>query len=92
MAWTDEARRAAALKRRKGAKAKSSVTYSDTSYQWAHGKKPRGEGSWAFDVKGSTAKKTVFFKGTYTAAKKQAIDMGKRLRTKYKSVTIKLGS
>lgn len=47
---------------------------STSKYEWTHGRKPRGRGSWAFiivDTSSETEVATIFSPGsmTYTAAK-----------------------
>lgn len=52
------------------------VEVSTTSYVFAHGKEPRGQGGWAFfGVRnGQRVEEPVFFDGTFTEARKQAIE------------------
>ena len=60
----------------------SKVQFSTTLYQCAHGKAPRGFGSWAFslgqdydladELAGDGQPRVLWFTGTYTAARKQA--------------------
>lgn len=52
-------------------------------YEWAYGKKPRGDGMWAFGD--SKHEKIEFFNGTYSEAKAKAIKWAKmnNMRTIY---------
>jgi hypothetical protein len=45
------------------------VDYSN--YLWAHGKSPRGNGSWAFFL--GDENKPRFYQGSFTETKKQAV-------------------
>ena len=59
------------------------IAFSTTEYEFAHGKKPRGEGRWAFEFLAIRALPAggvgyawgapVFFGGTFAAAKKAAL-------------------
>lgn len=44
-------------------------------YLLSHGSKPKGTGSWAFQLEGSPD--PVWFKGTYTQAKSEAVKMAR---------------
>lgn len=49
------------------------VSYSTSQYEFAHGKKPRGSGYWAFFFDGERNSDTAFwFNGPYGAAKEAA--------------------
>lgn len=49
------------------------VTFSTAAYEFAHGKKPRGYGYWAFFFDGKTdIKDAQFFVGTFKEAKEMA--------------------
>jgi hypothetical protein len=51
----------------------SSVTVNDSGFVFAHGRKPRGRGGWAFAFERSADCTTVtWFNGTFTKAAKQA--------------------
>jgi len=46
------------------------ITVDDSQWSYSNdGKKPKGDGNWAFDIDG----KTVFIKGKYSQAKKNAM-------------------
>jgi len=83
MAWSDEARRAAAEARRLHAK-KGPVTYSDRAF----GEFPtpnRGYGVWAFELKADSKRKghTLFTRMmNYSAAKKIAVSTARRVAGK----------
>lgn len=51
------------------------VTVSTTQYQMAHGKHPRGDGSWAFFF--GNGKVCEWFNGPYGKAKVQAVAYAK---------------
>lgn len=57
------------------------MTIDTTEYEFSHGKKPRGTGSWAFMFRRNGAWTTEFAPGqlTYSAAKAWAKQNGKRL-------------
>lgn len=69
---------------------------STRGYVNAHGKTPRGQGSWAFNIdddSSNTTVETVFFTGTYAQAKKQAIQYVKdnyaaEINTGYLSISV----
>lgn len=65
----------------------TTVRFSTTEFEFAHGKKPRGTGGWAFCFKGQT----VFFQGTFTEAKVQAAAWVKT-QTIERFVTVVVGS
>jgi hypothetical protein len=54
------------------------VEFSTTAYEFAHGRKPRGRGSWAFGLRGADLRggaelgELVWFSGTYSEAKRAA--------------------
>lgn len=50
---------------------KNQVTVSTAHYQRAAGKQPRGKGNWAFSI----GESIIFFNGSYTEAKKKAIEL-----------------
>ena len=43
-----------------------------SAYEFAHGKKPRGSGRWAFKIAGQGDSEAQFFSGTFSDAKKLA--------------------
>jgi hypothetical protein len=47
-------------------------------YEWTHGKKPRGNGTWMFDIDG----KQFEHKGTYSEAEKAAKAEAKKTNAK----------
>lgn len=49
----------------------TTVQFSTTQYVFAHGREPRGTGSWAFRPWGSREPWT-FFEGSYSEARRQA--------------------
>jgi len=51
------------------------ITVNTSSYEFAHGKKPRGYGSWVFEFAGGFA----HIQGTYAEAKQQAKAKAHRL-------------
>lgn len=52
------------------------ATVNTSSYEFAHGKKPRGDGQWAFTIKCDTH----WFCGTYSEAKRKAIKKATELK------------
>jgi len=65
---------------------KSAVRVYTEQYEFSHGKKPRGDGRWAFYFDGETDPR--FFDGTYTEARDQA-----KSYAAFKGVTqVKVGS
>jgi hypothetical protein len=54
-------------------------TFSSTQYEFAHGKKPRGFGAWAFffDRNADDVENAKFFTGSFGDAKKQAMDFAR---------------
>ena len=44
------------------------VIVSTSAFEFAHGRAPRGEGRWAFELAGEV----LFFEGTFTAARRAA--------------------
>ena len=58
----------------------------DTStYEWNHGKMPRGYGQWVFSL-GLHSEKIVCFSGKYGEAKKKAIQSARKLGLMYVTV------
>ena len=51
------------------------ITISTAQYEWAYGKKPRGNGTWFFFNSDETW--SYFFWGSYTDARKAARAMAK---------------
>lgn len=59
------------------------IAFSTTAYEFAHGRKPRGEGRWAFEFLairalprggvGMVWGAPVFFSGTFAVAKREAM-------------------
>lgn len=49
---------------------KPSVRFNETPYRFAHGKAPRGRGSWAFSTR--LAPEPFWVQGTYSEARKKA--------------------
>ena len=59
---------------------KNQVRVSTTSFRFAHGHSPRGEGGWAFDFNGRG--QTEFApRGTFAEAKKWAVNRAVELGT-----------
>ncbi len=58
------------------------MRFSTTRFEWAHGRKPRGFGGWAFDFFGDRGEQLgeTFFAspGSFTHAKAEAKAEGKR--------------
>ena len=56
------------------------IDFSTDEYEFAHGKKPRGEGMWAFffDRRRRPDADPVFFNGKYGDTKRQAIEHAKK--------------
>lgn len=50
---------------------RSSVSVSTSAYQFAHGRAPRGDGSWAFYFAGESEPR--WFQGSYSAARAEAV-------------------
>lgn len=48
-------------------------------FEFAHGRKPRGTGSWAFSMHGNGSSTTQFFGGSFTDAKKEAVRVARSL-------------
>ena len=55
------------------------VTVSTKEFEWAHGRKPRGTGNWAFHFKNDDGKTvhTEFWFGQFTFARRCAVDTAK---------------
>jgi len=51
---------------------KMKFDFLTSTYEFAHGKSPRGYGSWAFKIAGQSDSEGQFFSGTFSAAKKLA--------------------
>jgi hypothetical protein len=48
-------------------------------YEFNHGRRPRGEGSWAFEFRGGRfPNKQVFVNGFYRDAKREAVEQATR--------------
>jgi hypothetical protein len=43
-------------------------------YEFTHGRRPRGEGCWAFELRAGDRKRQIFIDATYAEAKKQALE------------------
>ena len=57
------------------------MNVSTATFEFAHGRKPRGTGSWAFYFDGDDSLDAMFWAspyGTYSAAKRQAVAEAKR--------------
>ena len=52
--------------------ATSSVEVNTSAYEFAHGRKPRGTGGWAFIQGGDGDAEVFWFFGSYTEAKRAA--------------------
>jgi len=51
------------------------MTFTTTKYEFAHGRKPKGRGNWAFEILGTDGVKrgdTFWANDTYAGARKQA--------------------
>lgn len=56
------------------------VSISTAQYERAHGRKPRGRGSWAFFFDGDESIDSAFWvSGMYVEARRQAIQEARRL-------------
>ena len=50
------------------------VTVNNSAFVFAHGRSPRGQGSWAFGRERNTrVEECVWFNGTFAEARKQAV-------------------
>ena len=43
-------------------------------YEFIHGRRPRGEGYWAFELRAGDRKRHIFINATYAEARKQALE------------------
>ena len=43
-------------------------------YEFTHGRRPRGEGYWAFELRAGDRKRQIFINATYAEARKQALE------------------
>ena len=43
-------------------------------YAFTHGRRPRGEGYWAFELRAGDRKRQIFINATYAEARKQALE------------------
>lgn len=69
------------------------VEFNTTTYEFAHGRKPRGDGMWAFFFNGeSNAANSFWHSGTYAAAKEAAKQEAAKRFPKKAAVTAKVGS
>ena len=62
------------------------IRVSTTEYEFSHGRKPRGRGSWAFDLGAIFPKATLWFCGTYTEALKSATRAAKEHKVDFVKV------
>jgi len=58
-------------------RARVTVNVRIEEYQFNHGAKPRGKGTWAFQLEG--LEEPVWFKGTFSQAKAEAVKFAREL-------------
>ena len=47
--------------------------FSADRYEFTHGRRPRGEGSWAFELRAGNRTHQIFINARYAEARKQAL-------------------
>jgi hypothetical protein len=48
--------------------------FSADRYEFTHGRRPRGEGSWAFELRAGDRTNHIFINARYAEARKQALE------------------